>query len=116
MTFYPPFLSAIHSTRSSKSLAIIAHGHLGYGGFSEWPQASHIGLTAQVAALVELVDALVHEYGPETKLVLASHSMGAWLSTQVLKERPQIIASMLLLFPTISNIAQTPNGKKLSVS
>ncbi|KZV71194.1 hypothetical protein PENSPDRAFT_751907 [Peniophora sp. CONT] len=115
VTFYPPFLSAIHSTESSNSLAIVAHGHLGSDpGSSEWPDASQIGLTAQIAALLELVDALQHEYGSEVKTVLAAHSMGAWLSAQVLKERPQAISSMLLLFPTISNIAQTPNGKKLS--
>lgn len=114
--FYSPFLSSIHSTQSSKSLAILAHGHLGYHGSSEWPAASQIGLTAQIAALLELVDAFIHEYGSGVKIVLASHSMGAWLSTRVLKERPQTIASMLLLFPTISNIAQTPNGRKLSVS
>ncbi|VDC05282.1 unnamed protein product [Peniophora sp. CBMAI 1063] len=114
VTFYPPFLSAIHSAQSTKSLAIVAHGHLGYNASSEWPEASHIGLTAQVAARLELIDTLVTEYGTEVKIILAAHSMGAWISTQVLKERPQIIASMLLLFPTISDIAQTPNGKRLS--
>jgi len=34
----------------------------------------------------------------------------------VLKQRSNLVAGVFLLFPTICHIADTPNGKKLSVS
>ncbi|KAI0027100.1 hypothetical protein K488DRAFT_62803 [Vararia minispora EC-137] len=115
--FYLPFLSAIHSS-NSKSLAILAHTHVGYWPSNPnspgWPAEDHVGLTAQVAALVEVIDIVAAEYGSDTNIVLAGHSMGSWLATQVLKVRPEAIKSLLLLFPTISNIADTPNGVALS--
>ena len=33
-----------------------------------------------------------------------------------MKKRPEDVDAVLLLTPTISNMAQTPNGRKLSVS
>jgi pimeloyl-ACP methyl ester carboxylesterase len=116
--FYLPFLSAIHSAKSDRSLAILAHTHAGYAGDSNasWPADEQIGLVAQVAALVEVIDAVRAEYGSDVNIVVGGHSMGSWLATQVLKQRPADIASLLLLFPTICNIADTPNGVLLRVS
>jgi len=116
--FYIPFLSSIYDSSTTVhglSFAILAHTHVGYSTNSKtWPKDDHVGLVSQVAALVEVVDTIQKEYGYKTKIILAGHSMGSWLSLQVLKARPDVISSMLLLFPSISNIAGTPNGISLS--
>lgn len=117
--FYTPFLSHIYDASSTDdSLAILAHTHVGYessDGNGRPRDKDHVGLTAQVAALVEVVDAIADSLGPEVEIVLAGHSMGSWLATQLLKARPERIASLFLLFPSIYNIADTPNGVALSV-
>lgn len=38
------------------------------------------------------------------------------MAIQVLKARPAAVTAAFLLFPTISHIASTPNGRRLSVS
>jgi pimeloyl-ACP methyl ester carboxylesterase len=124
--FYIPFLSAIHYSASqalnSSSFAILAHTHLGHHKFSgsdtianTWPKSAHVELDAQTEALIQVVDAIRAEYGEETRVILAGHSMGSFLALQVLKARPDALSGLFLLFPTITNIADTPNGTALSV-
>ncbi|GAA6055914.1 hypothetical protein JCM3770_002358 [Rhodotorula araucariae] len=62
--------------------------------------------------LVAQTDKLGTPGGP--KLVVLGHSIGAWIGLQMLKERPQYISTVHALFPTISRMAETPNGRRLS--
>jgi hypothetical protein len=138
--FYTPFLSEIHNTALSSKLAILAHSHIGHipkgvleDNFSA-NEDSYYGLSAQVANAVSIFDLVTSEFGSETRVVLIGHSVGSWivtqassscithgdsdltLSSQVMKARPSRASAMFLLFPTISEIASTPNGRRLSVS
>lgn len=55
-------------------------------------------------------------FGPSPKIVFAAHSVGSWLVLQALKNLPSSeISGTFLLFPTICNIGNTPNGRRLSV-
>ncbi|KAH9937244.1 uncharacterized protein B0H18DRAFT_969736 [Fomitopsis serialis] len=107
--FYTPFLTAIHD-KCARKISILAHGHLGI-----WPTVprggryrdpSSISLTAQVETL--------HDAYPQAKLVITAHSMGCWVGLQVLRAKPDLVSSLFLLFPTLSHINQTPNGRSLS--
>ncbi|KAG8904441.1 hypothetical protein FRB99_001776 [Tulasnella sp. 403] len=69
-------------------------------------------LSSQVEGAIEMVDLLRKQY-PSAKILVAGHSIGAWMALKVLKERPQV-AAVFLLFPTISDLANTPNGIKLA--
>lgn len=131
--FYTPFLAALHE-KSGGRLSILAHGHLGHspavphGGAYKDPYS--VGLTAQVESALEAVDAIKAAF-PQSAIAVAGHSVGAWITlqvdpflratcmhpddTQVMKARPDTIASVFLLFPTIAHIAKTPNGHSLSV-
>ncbi|EPQ28141.1 uncharacterized protein PFL1_04468 [Pseudozyma flocculosa PF-1] len=51
--------------------------------------------------------------GGDTQLVLCGHSVGAYICTQILKARPDAVDGLHLLFPTLSWIANTPNGRRL---
>lgn len=98
-------------------LSILAHGHLGHspavphGGAYKDPYS--VGLTAQVESALEAVDAIKAAF-PQSAIAVAGHSVGAWITLQVMKARPDTIASVFLLFPTIAHIAKTPNGHSLS--
>ncbi|KZT75067.1 alpha/beta-hydrolase [Daedalea quercina L-15889] len=114
--FYTPFLTAIHE-KCARNVAILAHGHLGHSATishgGAYKDASSISLTAQVESAIEATEAL-HDNFPHARLVVAGHSMGCWISLQVLRVKPDIVSSLFLLFPTISHIMQTPNGQSLS--
>lgn len=124
LDFYIPFLDAIYHEANS-SVTIFAHGHLGlssyFGGDRSFPDTSSVGLPAQIQAHVELLDELLAAYGPETRVLLVGHSIGAWFIQEMLKARAAELRSQtrrfgaFLLCPTISEIARSPKGQKLTV-
>jgi len=113
--FYTPFLTAIHA-KTDQSLPILAHAHLGHTpGLNDnlaFNNPLAVSLVSQVESLLEVIDAARSQF---EKIVIAGHSVGSWIALQALKARPEAIQSLFLLFPTISDIENTPNGKKLSV-
>ncbi|KAI0312432.1 hypothetical protein OF83DRAFT_658957 [Amylostereum chailletii] len=116
--FYASFLSRLH-TSASNSFAILAHALLGFHGSinrstsSTIPKPEAVGLLAQTEALISVHDALLSTYGSQTKIVLIGHSVGAWLAAQILRARPASVKSVFFLFPTLSNMADTPRGRLL---
>ncbi|KAF9479711.1 hypothetical protein BDN70DRAFT_878464 [Pholiota conissans] len=114
--FYIPFLSAIHAQELSPNLAIVAKAHVGhYPGVTETapmhrPEES---LTIQIQASLELLGTVINFYKRKPRIIVIGHSVGSWISLQLLKAVPHEISATFLLFPTISNIADTPNGKLL---
>ncbi|ETW86912.1 Esterase/lipase/thioesterase, partial [Heterobasidion irregulare TC 32-1] len=116
--FYVPFLSAIWKG-SAPGLAILAHSYIGHTPGIEpvtgrKRSASTVGLHVQIQTIIEVLDDIVVTFGTGTKVVLVGHSVGSWLTLQVLKARPNVVSGTFLLFPTITNIADTPNGRLLS--
>ncbi|GAA96146.1 uncharacterized protein L969DRAFT_43732 [Mixia osmundae IAM 14324] len=69
-------------------------------------------LADQVDHKIACIDR-VHGLFPKAKIVLIGHSVGAWICCQVLKARPKLVSRAQLLFPTISDIAATPNAQRL---
>ncbi|POY73738.1 hypothetical protein BMF94_3276 [Rhodotorula taiwanensis] len=127
VSYYRHCLSTLRDTLPAdlKNQTVVhAIGHLGHTpgmtsaerrGFRPNGQAT---LEDQVADKVAYVDELNETYRfgePDApKLVLLGHSIGAWICLQVLKERPTLVSSVHALFPTISHMAETPNGRSLS--
>jgi hypothetical protein len=135
--FYIPFLSSIYEKLISTNVAILARAHLDHAPqileHSGCPP-SH-GLTIQIESSIEILDSIIYNYTEKTRIVVIGHSVGAWISLQVrnlsltnlvplgltqviklLKARSNQVIAVFLLFPTISYIGDTPNGKKLTVS
>lgn len=138
-----PRTSSSSSSSSSPSstptpVTIFAHSHLGLSSYIRpisnanpdknrclpfsWPEKSSVALRAQIQAHLEFLDELLLAYcddDPATRVLLVGHSIGCWLVQEMLKARaagalrPRVGAYML--FPTISDIARSPNGRKLSV-
>lgn len=98
-------------------MAILAHAHLGHSPTvphgDVYNDLSSVSLTSQVQSAIEAADAVKSKF-PATKVVVAGHSVGSWVALQVLKARPEVVSSVFLLFPTITHIASTPNGRSLS--
>ncbi|KAJ7293406.1 hypothetical protein C8J57DRAFT_1268958 [Mycena rebaudengoi] len=108
MDFYIPFLSLIHN--KDPSLAILGQAHLGH---TPRTHATDFNLSAQIQSACEALDSLVATFG-QAKVVIIGHSVGAWISLQVLKARPLNVSQIFLICPTICHIAKTPNGRTLS--
>ena len=76
-----------------------------------------MALSAQVQAHLEFLDELLAAYGSATRVLLVGHSIGSWFVQEMLKARAalRLRVGAFMLFPTISHIARTPNGRMLSV-
>ncbi|GAA5937194.1 bifunctional triacylglycerol lipase/ester hydrolase [Sporobolomyces koalae] len=122
--YYDPFLTALRDalpTEFKESTEMYSIGHLGHSldaerdgkvtGFKPHEQAT---LEEQVDSKIEFVDQLASKYGKDVKIMIMGHSIGSWICLQMLKQRPNLISSAHLLFPTISSMSLTPNGRKLS--
>ncbi|GAA6035725.1 hypothetical protein JCM8097_005670 [Rhodosporidiobolus ruineniae] len=124
--YYTFFLSSLRNALPSplrESTEMYAIGHLGHstaprqggGGFKPREQAS---LEEQVEDKVRFLEEIRgrHGLGEEggARLVVLGHSIGAWVALQMLSHRPTLISSLHLLFPTLSHMALTPNGRALS--
>jgi hypothetical protein len=133
--FYVPFLEFIHNNEKTSRLAILAQSHIGHTPLGKAQvkfTSLHYQLTTQVQAHSEAVDALLDEFPLCKRLILIGHSVGSWICLQVrdllrpptmllnlskvARARPRSVSTAFLLFPTISNIRHTPNGRKLFVS
>ena len=137
MGFYSPFLDAIYE-KAHRKIAILAHAQLGHtagihvDGIHNSP--SSVSLSSQIESVIEVVDAVISTFGASTKIIIAAHSVGGYISLQVstraserhriffdqptikvLKARPDTVSAVFLLFPTIAHISDTPNGQNLSV-
>jgi len=107
-----PFLARIHQL--AEQCVVIAHAHIGHCPDIPSIPRSTTTLAAQVQGVVEIFDSLRSEYRQASKFILIGHSFGSWVVLQVLKTRFAHVYGAFLLFPTIVNIAQTANGRRLS--
>jgi alpha/beta superfamily hydrolase len=75
------------------------------------------GLQEQIDHKIACLDLLRSENPSDTQYILMGHSMGSYVCAEVLKQRQQHnIIRLIALFPTLREIALTPNGVTLSVS
>lgn len=120
VSYYTGWLSSIQS--HLPSTAVYAIGHLGHSPSSAtfaWTPKGAASLQDQVEHKVAFIDELskTHNFGPgkdQTKLVLLGHSIGCWIACEALKLRPTLVSALHHFFPTLSHMAATPNGIRLS--
>ena len=72
-------------------------------------------MEAQIQHKVSAVQQL-YEASPQAEIVLAGHSVGARICIEVMRRRPEFrVVQTHLLLPTVKFIADTPNGKFMTV-
>ncbi|SCV70678.1 BQ2448_3440 [Microbotryum intermedium] len=120
--YYTSFLSTLHRNLDQSKSVVYALGHLDHSNHAKARFTSRgvPGLREQIAHKVAFIDELASTYpqigvekGAKTKLVLVAHSIGSYISCECIKARPSLVSSAILLFPTISHMALTPNGRRL---
>lgn len=73
-------------------------------------------LEDQIQHKIDCLDTLRKDHGPDTKFILMAHSIGSYIAAAVLKKRPNHgIERIIALFPTLREIAITPNGVNITV-
>ncbi|OAV96322.1 hypothetical protein PTTG_06319 [Puccinia triticina 1-1 BBBD Race 1] len=81
------------------------------------PQLGGSSLDDQIEYHSEIVGKIIHQGigdPTKTKLVVIGHSVGGHIATKVLERYPDQVMHIIGLFPTISHIARSPNGLRLS--
>jgi len=141
--FYDQFIAHLLDCTSSawtqqQQLAgceVVCAGHLGHSlrhnsnldfrfleNFKLWNQFPHpravgsASLSDQLDYHSQLIANIIHHGIPnpaKTKLIIIGHSVGAYIATKLLERYPTRIAHMIGLFPTISQIGRSPNGRRL---
>lgn len=85
--FYIPFLSGIHGSQVSSSLAVVAQAHLDhYPGIHNNGHARYRpeeSLAIQIQNSLELLRAIDAYYERKPRIIVVGHSVGCWLSLQV---------------------------------
>lgn len=84
--FYTEFLEHLHHAfnKVGTRLAILVRGHIGHApSLPTESGAWKVGLDPQVTSAIELYDSARDFFGPNTKIVLAGHSVGSWIVTRV---------------------------------
>ncbi len=95
-------------------MAILAHSHIGHDARLATPEDA-LALQDQVEATCATLDQVREAFPEPVPIILMGHSIGSWICMQVTKARSDAVHTMFALFPTVSNIKNTPNGMRLSV-
>lgn len=77
--WYTPFLTALHE-KSQGRLHVLVHALVGHTPKLGHQDFSAMTLAAQVEHVLEVVDAVRHDYD---HVVLSGHSVGSWIALQV---------------------------------
>ncbi|XP_037384353.1 lipid droplet-associated hydrolase isoform X2 [Talpa occidentalis] len=119
--FYVPFIKALYSV-TNKRFPIWAISHAGHAMLpkdkkilptSEDPNAQEVKDVYGLCGQVEHKLAFLRTHVPkDMKLVLIGHSIGCYMSLQILKLAPELpIIRSILLFPTIERMSESRNGR-----
>ncbi|XP_047353165.1 lipid droplet-associated hydrolase [Vespa velutina] len=119
--FYKDFIKSLNSKLPPKTpVWVIGHaGHvqppkdlaINMPSDKEWDK--YYGLTAQIEHKIQFI----RKYVPsDAKIYLVGHSIGSWFILNLLKDEDisKKVEKCYLLFPTIENMADTPNGRFLT--
>ncbi|MEL6345715.1 MAG: alpha/beta fold hydrolase [Myxococcota bacterium] len=110
VSFYVPFLRRLHQ-RSDQALTVAAASHVGHSpGVRCDGERGWFNLDDQVKNHRRYLD----EQMPDGPVHLIGHSIGCHLILRMLEELPlERVGRIILLFPTIERMADTPNGRTL---
>jgi len=114
--YYLDFLTYIYNN-FNQQLEITIIGHLGQTiETAEGTERDKIfTLNDQVEHKIEFLDHLIEKYPSDTEFYVVNHSLGAWLSEQLVNLRPEAnIKQVFSLFPALCKLRDTPNGKWMS--
>lgn len=114
--FYAEYMKTVsQASKGIVDVRCVAHlGHTSYGK----NKGRVFNLEEQVAHKVGYVNQVLKDH-PTSKIALAGHSVGAYICLRILealdkKDSETRVVRTLLLFPTISDIGSTPNGKVMT--
>lgn len=134
ISYYEPFLSTLHNLLSSSSVSRSPRFHI-YGhslaGFGQTEgETGDVGLTAQIEHMEEILFEQVRRRGTNPnnsplKVILIGHSVGAYILLELISRHQESVETKgnkdfdliggILLFPTITHLAQSPQGMMYSV-
>ncbi|PVU93226.1 hypothetical protein BB561_003398 [Smittium simulii] len=125
INFYTEFLSALHE-KNKELLEIVGVSHLGHSLFEaetgclKVPEKVYT-LQDQISHISSVFDYVYSMYSTDInrhnapKFIMCGHSVGAYITEKVFAQKHKLIDQVYYLFPTVTHIRETPNGKKLTM-
>ena len=89
-------------------------------GHEDFELSQPLSLKEQIENKVRILDTIVSSApfssfsGDKPRLVIMGHSIGAFITLQVLKKRPHNVDNVFLLFPTLSHIGEGSSFARVS--
>ncbi|KAJ3296043.1 hypothetical protein HDU79_007666 [Rhizoclosmatium sp. JEL0117] len=137
LEYYEPFAESVfnnaHRIHPTLNLDVIALQHVGHSRpdfaasdkskpsiinswntfFNPSKEPRPLSLDQQIHHKLIMFDHIRSLYPKDTRFILTGHSIGCFMTLSVLRQRPNVdnLVKVILLFPTIKEIANTPNGK-----
>lgn len=115
ISYYDEFLTTLHDESPSTTILGVS-----LAGHEDFELLQPLSLTEQIENKVRIVDTIISSrpfssfMDDKPRLVVMGHSVGAYMALQVLKQRPQNVNNVFLLFPTLSHIAQGSSFGRIS--
>jgi pimeloyl-ACP methyl ester carboxylesterase len=101
--FYELFLAKIHSDLSYLDIWCPSYVEM------------ILSLEELINQLVAFVGLLESYYPKDTKFVIAGHSLGSYLTVQIMKRKPNFnVVKIISLFPSLQQMAETPRGLQIA--
>src|SRR5579859_933931 len=115
ISYYDEFLTALHDESPSTTILGIS-----LAGHEDYELSRPLSLQEQIENKVRIVDTIVSSppftsfTDEKPRLVVMGHSVGAYIAFNVLKQRPQNVDNVFLLFPTLSHISRGSTFGRIS--
>lgn len=114
--FYADYCRELHR-KLDEATVVYTVGHAGHSISSQTTSTSGsriFNLSEQLAHKLSAINFLQKRH-PSAKFTLVGHSIGAWMCIELLKSLEEAhVKQLLLLFPTVMHIGDTPNGIRLT--
>jgi len=117
VSYYTTFLTILHRSLNSPNFSSLArvtiHGEslAGFELDSQPRTRAPLSLQSQISHVQSRIAAYSAQHA-HPRLILIGHSVGAYIALEVLRRRLQDanVVAAILLFPTVTHIAASPNG------
>ncbi|KAG0141610.1 hypothetical protein CROQUDRAFT_663561 [Cronartium quercuum f. sp. fusiforme G11] len=130
VSFYDMFLGQLFNSLVSKKISnqILCVGHVGHSFNNsnfDFRFLQNFGLNSNRPGFAKLQEQIEYHQDfvghltnlvdfKQTKLILIGHSVGAYIAAKVLEKHPGSVFHMFGLFPTLSKIGNSRNGRSMA--
>jgi len=107
ISYYDEFLTSLHDDSPNTTILGVS-----LAGHEEYEVNPPLSLQQEIHSKLRIVDTIFQSSpftslaGDKPRFIVMGHSVGAYISFEILKQRPQQVDNLFLLFPTLSALSE----------